>query len=645
MLREKSTIAGRSLLFNAAFVALNLAGLTFLVMGYHESAANNAWLYKALGYAVMGLSIIGLIIFRGRLLMANVSRVLVGGLFIVSGLVKANDPVGFSYKLEEYFEDGALAYRIKELFGWPSFSLEFLIDSALYLSVIICIAEIVLGVLVIIGGKIKTVSYLMLTMMVFFTFLTWHTSTCDHEKKFLDHDTYVLSNPKDASYASIKLEAAKEELAKEKKAKAANKKYKKQVWVISKSKEELVIAEMKAPQCVDDCGCFGDALKGSVGRSLTPKESLWKDLILLYLVIWIFVAQWIVKPNTRRENLIMVPASMGVVIFFSWVFGWNFPILFAAIALVGALWMLRVGRKFLGNYYGSALFVTLLSVIMVTYVLMYDPIKDYRPYAVGANLKEKMSDGVDGEYLNMVVYKNSKTGKEREFDGSSKAYMDSKIWEDKDWKFLEMRQKTIVKSVNHSIMDFNPSISITDMSDLEKNCVLVKPILDTSMTQVVKYFDKGYQAEGEVPIEEFDLEYFPAEEYDILDTITSLKDGVTDIEIVKGILAQKKIVIVVSRNLDEANWSSLADLKAIQKVCEQKKIPFIMICNATREDINAFRKKNDFFVPVFSMDEIELKIISRSNPAMLVLENAVVTGKYVHRSIPSPESFKTKYLK
>ena len=30
-------------------------------------------------------------------------RIVVGGTFIVSGLVKANDPLGFSYKLEEYF--------------------------------------------------------------------------------------------------------------------------------------------------------------------------------------------------------------------------------------------------------------------------------------------------------------------------------------------------------------------------------------------------------------------------------------------------------------------------------------------------------------------------------------------------------------
>ena len=35
--------------------------------------------------------------------LANIFRVFVGLLFIFSGLIKSNDPTGFSYKLDEYF--------------------------------------------------------------------------------------------------------------------------------------------------------------------------------------------------------------------------------------------------------------------------------------------------------------------------------------------------------------------------------------------------------------------------------------------------------------------------------------------------------------------------------------------------------------
>jgi len=703
-MKDKITIEGHSLIFNIGFVVLNLVGLSFMVMGYHESAGESSTLYKSLGLIMMMLSIVGLIIFRGRLMMSSVSRVLVGGLFIVSGLVKANDPVGFSYKLEEYFEDGALAYRIKEWFGAPGFSLEWFIEHALLLSVIICVAEIVLGVLTIIGGKIKLVSYLMMGMMIFFTFLTWHTSTCDAETKFLDHDTYIMSDPGDASMAQIKLEAAKSEKKKEANHKQLPKvkkgevgPYRKQVFVVSKSKDEVVIGEYKTPQCVDDCGCFGDALKGSVGRSLTPSESLWKDIILLYLVLWIFLAQWIIKPNTRKENLVMGLGGMAVVVFFSWVFGWYFPVLFGALSLIGALWSLRISRgkigkffglgllianivlllvsfalvygslniwiilfaaaallgaivmlilggKVLANHWGSALLVTLLCFFMVTYVLMYEPLKDYRAYAVGANLKEKMNDGVDGQYENILIYKNTVSGKTKEM--TEKEYMDSKIWEDSTWVFEDRTQRTIVEAQNPSIMDFNPTISLADMSDDERNSILVKSVLDTSVVQTLKLYNKEYSAEEEIPLEEYVPEYYPAEMYDILDTLTSIDPNVTEVEILDGILNADKIVIVVSKKLADGSWSSSLDrITAIQKACEAKGVPFIFICNAPPADIVKFKKENKLNVPIFSMDEIELKIIARANPAMVVLEKAVVKAKYPHRSIPTAKTFKEKHLK
>ena len=308
-MKQPITFQGRSFLFNILFVLLNLIGLTLVVLGFHYNFQDSGLTFKIVGFLLMALTISGLLIFKGRMMMSSVARVIVGGICIVSGLVKANDPLGFSYKLEEYFEDGALAYRIKEMFGAPGFSLEYLMEYALGLSVFICVVEIVLGVLLIIGGEIKKVAYLTLIMMLFFTFLTWHTASCNHEEKFVDRDTYEMSDP----VAMFKIEESK---------------HNKDVVIVSKTSDLLIVDEMKQPQCVDDCGCFGDAMKGSVGRSMTPKESLWKDIILVYLSLWIFLSQWVIRPNSRKQNLYFGVSSLLVISFFSWVFGWSFPILF-----------------------------------------------------------------------------------------------------------------------------------------------------------------------------------------------------------------------------------------------------------------------------------------------------------------------------
>jgi len=92
-----------------------------------------------------------------------ISRIIVGVLFIISGLIKLNDPMGFSFKLEEYFSPGVL-------------DLPFLTPLALGISIFVVIVEVILGVLLLIGFKPKFTVWSLLLMIVFFTFLTFYSA-------------------------------------------------------------------------------------------------------------------------------------------------------------------------------------------------------------------------------------------------------------------------------------------------------------------------------------------------------------------------------------------------------------------------------------------------------------------------------------
>jgi len=87
----------------------------------------------------------------------NICRFIVGILFIFSGLIKANDPLGLSYKMQEFFE------------AWNWHGLE---HFTLTLSVIMIGFEILAGVAVILGWKMNLFSWLLLLLTIFFTFLT-----------------------------------------------------------------------------------------------------------------------------------------------------------------------------------------------------------------------------------------------------------------------------------------------------------------------------------------------------------------------------------------------------------------------------------------------------------------------------------------
>lgn len=168
-----------------------------------------------------------------------VIRIGVGVLFIFSGFVKANDITGFAYKLDEYwqvFADG----RGETLAGF-FLSLKHI---SFALSWFISVFEIMLGFAMIMGWRMKIVTWIVLGMIVFFTFLTWYS------------------------------------------------------WYYS---------------AVQDCGCFGDAIK------LTPYQSFMKDVVLLVLTIFLFV---------RRKHILPVPTpaiaqyvtvgSFAVFGFYSW---------------------------------------------------------------------------------------------------------------------------------------------------------------------------------------------------------------------------------------------------------------------------------------------------------------------------------------
>ncbi|MEP1087633.1 MAG: BT_3928 family protein [Algoriphagus sp.] len=96
-----------------------------------------------------------------------VIRFIVGGLFIFSGLIKINDPVGTAIKLEEYFD--VFANDIAGFFIY-------LKPYALELGVLLVVTEVVLGVMLILGVKSRITVWALSLMILFFTFLTFYSA-------------------------------------------------------------------------------------------------------------------------------------------------------------------------------------------------------------------------------------------------------------------------------------------------------------------------------------------------------------------------------------------------------------------------------------------------------------------------------------
>lgn len=240
-----------------------------------------------------------------RNILTQISRVLVGLLFIFSGFIKANDPLGFAYKLDEYF---------------AIFRMSFLEPYTVGIAILICIFEIFLGICLLLGVCRLFTVWMLLLMIVFFTFLTFYSA-----------------------------------------------------WFNK----------------VTDCGCFGDFLK------LTPWTSFWKDIVLLVLILILFINRKLITP------------------------------LFNPKAARTTAWVLLIP-----------------TIIFPLYSWYYLPLLDFRPYAIGKDLKKQMETPPGAPANNdTYIYKNLKTGENTEV--SYDELMAGKVNDETQWEWVETKSNPV----------------------------------------------------------------------------------------------------------------------------------------------------------------------------------------------------------
>ncbi len=450
------------------------------------------------------------------------ARLVVGSVFIVSGLIKANDTVGFSIKLEEYFDPNALGAF------WAIFR-----DYSLPIAILIAGVETLLGLAVIFGAKSRMVSIVLLAMTLFFAWLTYFTASCN-----------------DAQLAA------------------------------------MTAAQPFDQVCVTDCGCFGDALRGSVGRPLSPWESFYKDLGLMFLVIVILLKSSKIKLNTMRDNLVMLPFSFLIILLFGgWLFGWMFPTLFFTLAIIVYFATGAVKGSVNKREWILALTLATLTYIFAIYTYKHLPIKDYRPYAVGKNIKEQMKSaqelGVEPTvYANIYQLKNSETGETMTMN--SKDYLDKKIWENKAWSIESTSPEPIVIKSG-----YEPPIATFNVMDEEDNDIGEEILSDPNYSLIVVMYD-----------------------------ITRRRDG-----------------------------HSADKLRELAAEADKNQINFFGMTSSPYDVSETYRHENQLPFTFYTADAIFLKTIIRSNPGLVLMKGGTILAKWSASDIPDFSTIQKDYMK
>lgn len=150
---------------------------------------------------------------------------------------------------------------------------------------------------------------------------------------------------------------------------------------------------------VEDCGCFGEAMK------LTPWQTFLKNLVLLPLAV---VVWWRYRPD--RIFSFSKAEVFCTVLFFS------------------------------------------LAMGLGTYCYYHLPVIDFLPYKVGTNIYEEMQreqTAQDEEVETVLVYRNLKSGKLKEFT------LEENEWQDEtQWEWVETRTESEKNVVRAMISEF-----------------------------------------------------------------------------------------------------------------------------------------------------------------------------------------------
>lgn len=498
-------------------LGLMVAGVVMLFLGWFTGAPDEFHIFWMATFAALlsgGLMMTGAV---GVRLARYIARAVVGSVFIVSGLIKANDTLGFSYKLEEYFDERALGSF------WAMF-----FDLSLPLAMLVTVVEVVLGLAVLFGAKARIINITLLLMTLFFGWLTWYTASCN-----------------DAQAAAM---AAGESFDK---------------------------------VCVNDCGCFGDALRGSVGRSLTPWESFYKDLTLLFFVIVLVVESARIKLNTFRQDMGLFAASLIIIALFGgWLFGWWFPMGFTIIAFL----LYLILKQFVSWAHKEWIIggvMIIITALFVMHTYRHLPIKDYRPYAVGNNIPEQMMTAEElglepTVYANVYVLKHKETGETR--TALSTEYLAQKMWN--EWDVDSASDESIVVS-----RGYEPPIPVFTVNDNEGSDI----------------GDEILQREG------FSF-------------------------------------ILIAYDIEGANTQIQKSVNEFAAHAESDDIPFFGITSSSYDATEDFRHTHQNAFPYYNADGIFLKTIIRSNPGLLLMKDGTILGKWHYNDFPDYRDIKANYL-
>lgn len=274
---------------------------------------------------------------------------------------------------------------------------------------------------------------------------------------------------------------------------------------------------------VSDCGCFGDA--------------------------WV-ITNW----ETFFKNIVLLGA-----------------------AIIAFIYHEKIQNFYTGKFYWLIALFTFVSAILFSILNCYfEPIFDFRPYKVGADLPKLMTveDGKGDVFENIFIY---------EKDGVRKEFTDENYpWQDTTWIFVDRINKLVKEGEKPLITDFT-----------------------------------------------INRLYFNSEKTDI--------EG--DEDITSEVLEDETYTfLMIAYSLADMRESAISKCEDVKNYAIDNGYHFYCLTSSTKEEIINWEQENLIDFNYCLTDERTLKTMMRTNPGLMLIKNGEIINKWSPSRIPAEEN-------
>ncbi|HMQ47673.1 MAG TPA: DoxX family protein [Saprospiraceae bacterium] len=532
-----------------------------------------------------------------------------GALFVFSGWVKAIDPLGTAFKMEQYFAEFEAAFSgtwfsfLAPLFPWLS-------KYAISFSVGMIVFEIVLGILLLIGGWRKFTAWAFFLLVAFFTFLTGFTYLTGYVPS---DPVYVVQN-----VSGETREITGDEVAELEGAWKAIDTIKVNFFQFGKW-GPYVATNMK----VTDCGCFGDFLV------LEPKVSFLKDVFLLIPAL-VFLFFW-----RQKHQLFSAPIRTGIVL----------------LSTTGLI------LYCFSNYKWDLPHAD------------FRPFREGRNIRLERNMEE-----IAGGNIQTIAYElTNKASGEKKIIPVAEYLQTYKDYPKDSWDSEQITSEPSIQLVKSKDAPEGYVIPAAEGEDFEQELVKYLKgrwkIASDTFTKVVEPTKISDFEAGDANGNDKTYDILNEEGYSFMiiayklkaDEVSTTTRVVEDSIYVVDTLAQADSIIL-TRRLDRVDkrqveekvytWNNhylepwVNQVNPVMEAAAGNKIPvFAITALAEPEKLNSFREITQSTYPFYTADDIMLKTIIRSNPGVVLLKKGEIIQKWHYSKLPPFATIQSQYMK